>query len=61
MSQHNGDRTPEKPETAIDEVLREVEEAETRGPEAERKRRHRGEAGDATSPNPGAQQDAEGD
>jgi hypothetical protein len=47
---------PKPPETAIDEVIREVEEAETRDPEAPEERRHRGEAGDATSPNTGAQE-----
>lgn len=60
MSQ-DGDRTHKKPETAIEEVLREIEDAETRDPESEKERRHRGEAGDATSPNTGAQEDAEGE
>ncbi|MGP2437836.1 hypothetical protein [Streptomyces sp. JW3] len=46
----------EKPETALEEVMREIEEAETRDPEAASERRHRGEAGDATSPNVGAQE-----
>ncbi|MGW0812195.1 hypothetical protein ACWD00_02870 [Streptomyces viridiviolaceus] len=59
MSQN--DRTPDKPETALEEVLREVEDAETRDPESERDRRHRGEAGDATSPNTEAQEESGGE
>ena len=58
---NNGDRTPGKPETALEEVLREVEDAETRDPESEKDRRHRGEAGDATSPNTGAQEESRGE
>ncbi|GHB65860.1 hypothetical protein GCM10010377_65820 [Streptomyces viridiviolaceus] len=59
MSQN--DRTPDKPETALEEVLREVEDAETRDPGSERDRRHRGEAGDATSPNTEAQEESAGE
>ncbi|MBD0420179.1 hypothetical protein AB0L35_35110 [Streptomyces sp. NPDC052309] len=58
---HNGDRTPDKPETALGEVLHEAEDAETRDPESEQERRHRGEAGDATSPNTGAQEESRGE
>ncbi|WP_309059103.1 hypothetical protein [Streptomyces sp.] len=51
-----------EPRTAVEEVLREVEEAErrTREESAER-RRHRGEAGDAITPNPEAQEESRGD
>ncbi|MFD4261150.1 hypothetical protein ACFWR9_26875 [Streptomyces sp. NPDC058534] len=55
------DQGRERPESALDEVLREIEDAETRDPESEAERRHRGEAGDATSPNPAAQEDTEGE
>jgi hypothetical protein len=56
----NGDSDHKQPETAIEEVLREIEEARPRDAEAEEGPR-RGEAGDATSPNTGAQKDAEGE
>lgn len=58
---HDGDRDREKPETAIEAVLREVEEAETRSPESEEARRHRGEAGDALTANLRAQEESRGD
>ncbi|MET9777263.1 hypothetical protein ABZ023_23840 [Streptomyces sp. NPDC006367] len=54
------DRNQKPPETAIDEVLREIEEARPRDAESDEDPR-RGEAGDATSPDPGAQKDAEGE
>ncbi|MFE1585462.1 hypothetical protein [Streptomyces sp. NPDC059402] len=59
MSQ-NGEHDHKQPETAIDEVLREIEEARPRDAESH-EGEHRGEAGDATSPNTGAQEDAEGE
>ncbi|MGW4549779.1 hypothetical protein ACWEN4_25970 [Streptomyces violaceorubidus] len=59
MSQH-GEHDREQPETAVEEVLREIEEARPRDAESDRGGR-RGEAGDATSPNTGAQEDAEGE
>ncbi|MCG8969253.1 MULTISPECIES: hypothetical protein [Streptomyces] len=58
---HDGDRGHQKPETAIEEVMREIEEAETRDPESAKERRHRGEAGDATSPNVEAQEESDKD
>ncbi|MGC9496052.1 hypothetical protein [Streptomyces sp. WG7] len=58
MSQDD-ERTHEQPETAIEEVLREIKESRPRDAESDEARR-RGEAGDATSPNTGAQRDAEG-
>ncbi|NKI45276.1 hypothetical protein [Streptomyces physcomitrii] len=47
-------------DSGAEEVRKEIEDAETRvGVEDdEEQRRHDGEAGDATSPNPGAQQSA---
>ncbi|MFF7552752.1 hypothetical protein ACFZA9_07640 [Streptomyces olivaceus] len=53
----DGEHQHEQPETAVEEVLREIEEARPRDAESERGGR-RGEAGDATSPNTGAQEDA---
>ncbi|MFJ8106166.1 hypothetical protein [Streptomyces sp. NPDC096132] len=54
------DRTP--PETALEEVLREIEDAEARAddPEDERRRR-RGEAAEAITPNREAQEESRGD
>jgi hypothetical protein len=56
----DGERDHQQPETAIEEVLREIEEARPRDAESD-EGGHRGEAGDATSPNTGAQKDAEGE
>ncbi|MFE1249254.1 hypothetical protein [Streptomyces sp. NPDC058735] len=49
-----------RPETALEEVFREVEDAETRVPDAA-ERRHRGEAGEAVTPNTRAQEESRGD
>ncbi|WP_181140687.1 hypothetical protein [Streptomyces sp. Ru62] len=46
-----------QPETALEEVLREVEEAEKRDED----RSASGEAGDTITPSPGAQEQAKGD
>jgi hypothetical protein len=51
-----GKEHEDRPETALEEVLREVEEAEKRDED----KTSRGEAGDAITPNTGAQQQAEG-
>ncbi|MEU0005158.1 hypothetical protein ABZ079_12895 [Streptomyces sp. NPDC006314] len=51
-----GNDREDRPETALEEVLREVEEAEKRGEDEAGS----GEAGDATTPNTGAQEQAEG-
>ncbi|MFE5261036.1 hypothetical protein [Streptomyces coelicoflavus] len=56
----NGEHDPKQPETAVEEVLREIEESRPRDAESD-EAGHRGEAGDATSPNTGAQKDAEGE
>ncbi|MER6631408.1 hypothetical protein ABT301_24830 [Streptomyces sp. NPDC000987] len=52
-----------RPETALGEVLREIEDAGTRTPRsrAATDRRHSGEAGDAITPNAHAQREAEDD
>ncbi|MEV6835667.1 hypothetical protein AB0N17_14300 [Streptomyces sp. NPDC051133] len=52
-----GNDHEERPETALEEVLQEVEKAEKRG----EGRGDGGEAGDAITPNTGAQEQAEGD
>ncbi|MEZ3178028.1 hypothetical protein KYY02_04650 [Streptomyces pimonensis] len=49
-----------KPETAVEEVLREVEDAE-RHAEGSAGRHHRGEGGDALTPNIEAQEESRGD
>ncbi|MDG9719477.1 hypothetical protein [Streptomyces sp. DH24] len=54
-------RSEEQPNTALEEVLAEVEEAERRTTETDRQRRRRGEAGEAITPNTGAQEQSSGD
>jgi hypothetical protein len=51
----------QKPDSALDEVLHEFEDAEKRVRDSDEQRAHRGEAGDATSPNQHAQEDASGE
>ncbi|MFF7546119.1 hypothetical protein ACFZCU_21180 [Streptomyces canus] len=51
----------QKPDTALDEVLHEFEDAEKRVQDPDRKRGHRGEAADATTPNTRAQEESEGE
>ncbi|MGV4980594.1 hypothetical protein ACWC0C_26295 [Streptomyces sp. NPDC001709] len=53
----DGNGHEDRTESALEEVLREVEEAERRDEE----RAIGGRAGDALSPNTGAQEQAEGD
>ncbi|MET7733569.1 hypothetical protein ABZT02_19670 [Streptomyces sp. NPDC005402] len=50
----------QKPDTALDEVLHEFEDAEKRVGDSDEKRAHRGEAGDATTPNERAQEESAG-
>ncbi|MFF6782919.1 hypothetical protein [Streptomyces sp. NPDC012510] len=57
-NQHGG---KDRPDTALDEVLREAEEAETRVTDSEKQRRRRGEAGDAITPNEQAQEESHHD
>ncbi|MEW2623843.1 hypothetical protein [Streptomyces sp. NPDC048106] len=52
-----GDDGKKRPETALEEVLHEAEEAETRG----EKGHGEGEAADAITPNTGAQEQSQGD
>ncbi|GGV14497.1 hypothetical protein GCM10010260_62120 [Streptomyces filipinensis] len=51
-----GNEHEDRPESALEEVLREVEEAEKRD-----EAKTPGEAGDAITPNTGAQEQADGD
>ncbi|MEU9097834.1 hypothetical protein [Streptomyces sp. NPDC048361] len=61
QTQDNGS-SKAHPDTALDEVLKEFEDAETRDPRsAGRKDAHDGEAGDALSPNEEAQEEASDD
>ncbi|CAL9346791.1 hypothetical protein OOK44_30675 [Streptomyces cellulosae] len=59
MSEH--DETPKHTESAVEEVLREVEEAERRTEESDEDRRHQGEAGEAITPNTQAQEESQGE
>ncbi|WP_020117159.1 hypothetical protein [Streptomyces canus] len=55
---------PEKkrnPDTALDEVLHEAEDAEKRVRDSDEERAHTGEAGDATTPNQHAQEESAGE
>jgi hypothetical protein len=59
----DSDHTRKEPATALEEVLREVEDAERRvekpsAGEPDRRGRGTGEAGDAITPNTGAQEQA---
>ncbi|MYW50758.1 hypothetical protein GTY64_04605 [Streptomyces sp. SID8376] len=59
MPEH--DETPKHTESAVEEVLREVEEAERRTEESDEDRRHQGEAGEAITPNTQAQEESQGE
>ncbi|MFF7857299.1 hypothetical protein [Streptomyces sp. NPDC007904] len=59
VSGRNDDR--EEPRTAVEEVVHEVEEAERRTRDDDERRHHRGEAGEAVTPNTRAQEDSHGD
>ncbi len=59
MSEH--DDTPKQSESALEEVLREVENAERRTRDTDEDRRHHGEAGEAITPNTEAQEESSGE
>ncbi|MCH5671321.1 hypothetical protein [Streptomyces gilvus] len=59
MSRDDKNRDEQK-DTALEEVLREIEDAETRAGGSAERGRHEGEAGDAITPNVGAQEESEG-
>ncbi|MFE5405994.1 hypothetical protein ACWELO_27520 [Streptomyces sp. NPDC004596] len=52
-----GNDQGKRPETALEEVFHEAEEAEEHGED----KRSRGEAADAVTPNTGAQEQSQGD
>lgn len=56
-----GKERRDPPRTALEEVLREIEEAERRTDEERDPRRNRGEAGEAVTPNTRAQEESRGD
>ncbi|MEV7788184.1 hypothetical protein AB0O72_22770 [Streptomyces sp. NPDC088106] len=58
MSENDG---REEPRTAAEEVLREVEEAGRRTRDDSADSRHRGEAGEAITPNTEAQEESQGE
>ncbi|MFF7640534.1 hypothetical protein [Streptomyces canus] len=51
----------QKPDTALDEVLHEFEDAEKRVRDSDEERAHRGKAGHATTPNQRAQEESAGE
>ncbi|MEU2285262.1 hypothetical protein ABZ614_25520 [Streptomyces sp. NPDC013178] len=52
----------DRPRTALEEVLREVEDAELHPTDDQRaERRHRGEAAEAITPNTRAEEESQGD
>ncbi|MER0449775.1 hypothetical protein ABR738_35425 [Streptomyces sp. Edi4] len=60
--QHDTGSAPSHPDSAMGEVLKEFEDAQTRDPKkAGRKDAHDGEAGDALTPNEHAQEEASDD
>ncbi|MDW8809298.1 hypothetical protein P1P68_31990 [Streptomyces scabiei] len=59
MTRHDGRNTDETPDTALEEVLHEAEEAATRVTDPEERRR--GEAGDAITPAEQAQKESHHD
>ncbi|MFF9060646.1 hypothetical protein ACF09K_18445 [Streptomyces sp. NPDC014882] len=56
-----GEDRRDPPRTALEEVMREIEEAERRTDEEQAARRGRGEASEAVTPNTRAQEESRGD
>ncbi|MEW2398796.1 hypothetical protein [Streptomyces sp. NPDC046862] len=61
MTQNPRKEQKGQPETASEEVFREAEDAETRVEETDERRRHRGEAGEAITPDRRAQEESQGE
>ncbi|QIJ66164.1 hypothetical protein [Streptomyces sp. JB150] len=61
MSANDKHREEEQPETAFEEVLREILDEERRVRDTEEQRRQDGEAGEAITPNTRAQEQSEGE
>ncbi|MFE5812516.1 hypothetical protein ACFQ6S_03725 [Streptomyces sp. NPDC056479] len=51
----------EHPDTALEEVMKEITDAERRTTEAAEQRRRRGESGEAVTPDAHTQEESEGD
>ncbi|MFJ8630582.1 hypothetical protein [Streptomyces sp. NPDC093568] len=51
----------ERPDTALEEVMDEIVDAERRTKESAEQRRHRGEAGEAITPNTQSQEESKGE
>jgi hypothetical protein len=58
---NGGKQHEEHPETAFEEVIDEIADAERRTRDSAEQRRRRGEAGDAITPNTRAQEESEGE
>ncbi|MFD0318827.1 hypothetical protein [Streptomyces flavalbus] len=58
---HDDGRPEDRAETAREEVLREIEKIERRTRDTDEQRAHRGEAGEAITPNVEAQEESQGD
>ncbi|MET9831072.1 hypothetical protein ABZ078_17615 [Streptomyces sp. NPDC006385] len=58
---HDKKHTEEHPETAFEEVMEEIADAEHRTRDTAEQRRRRGEAGEAITPNTRAQEESEGE
>ncbi|MFI2644087.1 hypothetical protein [Streptomyces sp. NPDC018610] len=56
MPKNDGEQHHDRPDTALGEVLREFERAETDADDS-REKRHRGEAAEAITPNTGAEEE----
>ncbi|MFD7306428.1 MULTISPECIES: hypothetical protein [Streptomyces] len=54
-------RRENEPETAFEEVLQEILDEERQVRDSDEQRRHRGEAGEAVTPNTRAQKESEGE
>jgi hypothetical protein len=59
--QRDGGGQGEQPETAFEEVLQEILDEERRVRDGEEQRRHRGEAGEAITPNTEAEEESRGE
>ena len=60
MSDHRKD-PHDRPRTALEEVLTEIEDAETRADDPAEQRRRDGEAGEAITPSTRAEEESQGD
>ncbi|MFF3501299.1 hypothetical protein [Streptomyces sp. NPDC003247] len=57
----DSERHHDGPTTALQEVMREIEEAELRADDPRAERRPRGEAGEAITPNTRAEEESQGE